>query len=465
MASKRKSFGMANDTKYISMNGTDQEERVAKKISSQSDKSLKAIVDCNSFYCSCERVFRPDLQHKPVVVLSNNDGCIISRSDEAKNLGVDMAGPYFKAKPLIEKYEVATFSSNYNLYGDMSRRVMDTLRVLVGEANVEVYSVDEAFLDVKMADKELLDKYALQMRETVEQWTGVSVSIGIAPTKTLAKIANHLAKKNKAATKCVTTLVDEDDIIKILKRTHVKEIWGVGKAYAEKLMNWGITNAWELRNMPEEWVYKHMGGVVGKRLVRELKGISCIGMEDELVEKKMIATTRMFGRNVTRLSDIKEALATYTSRAAEKLRRQNCAASGISVFVVAKDESYSVTFNRGAAISAYATLPVPTSATNVLIAEAMKLAEQIFKQGKQYKKAGVMLSGIVPDTSVQSNLFVASAVNNNRFLMSILDNLNFSMRDDVIKFAASGVNTDWKMRREFRSPRYTSRWNELREVN
>ncbi len=426
---------------------------------------MYAVVDCNSFYCSCERVFRPDLQHKPVIVLSNNDGCIISRSDEAKKLGVEMAGPYFKAKPLIAKYEVATFSSNYNLYGDMSRRVMDTLRMLVGEANVEVYSVDEAFLDVKMDDKVLLDKYALQMRETVEQWTGVSVSVGIAPTKTLAKIANHLAKKNKAATKCVATLIDEDDIIKILKRTHVKEIWGVGKAYAEKLMNWGITNAWELRNMPEKWVYKHIGGVVGRRLIRELKGIPCIGMGEELIEKKMIATTRMFGRNVTRLSDIKEALATYTSRAAEKLRRQNCVASGISIFVVAKDESYSATFNRGTTLSAYATLMIPTAATNVLIAQAMKLTEQIFNQGKQYKKAGVMLSGIVPETSVQSNLFMPPEANSRRFLMSVLDNLNFSMRDDVVKFAASGVNTDWKMRREFRSPRYTSRWNELRDVN
>ena len=190
-----------------------------------------AIVDCNSFYCSCERVFRPDLQHRPVVVLSNNDGCIISRSDEAKLLGVEMAGPYFKAKHLIEKNNVATFSSNYNLYGDMSRRVMDTLKILVGEKNVEVYSVDESFLDVSMIDENLLADYALQMREIVEQWTGVSVSVGVAPTKTLAKIANHLAKKNKAATKCVATLIDEDEIRNVLKKTSVKEIWGIGSAY------------------------------------------------------------------------------------------------------------------------------------------------------------------------------------------------------------------------------------------
>ncbi|HET7117079.1 MAG TPA: Y-family DNA polymerase [Hanamia sp.] len=426
---------------------------------------FKAIVDCNSFYCSCERVFRPDLHNRPVVVLSNNDGCIISRSDEAKELGVEMAGPYFKARPLIEKHNVTTFSSNYNLYGDMSRRVMDTLKMLVGDENVEIYSVDESFLDVSDIDKNHFDEYALHIRKVVEQWTGVSVSVGIAPTKTLAKIANHLAKKNKAATKCIYTLDNDDDIREVLKKTSVSEIWGVGRAYAEKLVNWGITNAWELSNLSEEWAHKNMGGVVGKRLIKELNGIPCIEMKDELLNKKMIATTRMFGRNVTRLDEIKEALATYTSRAAEKLRRQNSAASVIHIFMVAKEENHSVTFSHGATINAHATLPVATSITNELITPAMQLANQIYKPGRQYKKAGVMLSGIVPDTSIQSNLFVPPAQNNKRFLMNTLDNINFSMRDDVVKFASSGINTDWKMRKEFRSPRYTSRWEELRKVD
>ena len=424
---------------------------------------MKAIVDCNSFYCSCERVFRPDLRNKPVVVLSNNDGCIISRSDEAKTLGVEMAGPYFKARPIIERYGVATFSSNYNLYGDMSKRVMDTLKILVGGNNVEVYSVDEAFLDVGMIEEKLIPAYALEMRNVVEQWTGVSVSVGIAPTKTLAKIANHVAKKNKAATQCVATIITDTDIRKILQQTTVKDIWGIGRAYAEKLVNWGITTAWELCNMPEDWIYKHMGGVVGARLVRELKGIECIDIKDELKTKKMIATTRMFGKNVTALSDIKEAIATYTTRAGEKLRRQNCAASGISVFIVAKEED-SASFKHGATVATYITLPAATSITNELIAPALKLAEQLFQPGKEYKKAGVMLSGIVPDTSIQSNMFLPVEENNKRFLMDALDNINFSMRDDVVKFAASGITRDWKMRKEFRSPRYTSRWNELREV-
>ncbi|HEY5465316.1 MAG TPA: Y-family DNA polymerase [Hanamia sp.] len=426
---------------------------------------MKAIVDCNSFYCSCERVFRPELHKKPVVVLSNNDGCIISRSDEAKALGVEMAGPFFKAKPLIEKHNVATFSSNYNLYGDMSKRVMDTLKMLAGAENVEVYSVDESFIDVSMIDTNFLGEYALHLRKIVEQWTGVSVSVGIAPTKTLAKIANHLAKKNKASTNCIYTLDDNNDIREVLKKTPVSGIWGVGRAYAEKLINWGITDAWELRNMTEDWAYKNMGGVVGVRLIKELRGIPCIEMGDELVSKKMIVTTRMFGKIVTNLDDIKEALSTYTSRAAEKLRRQNSAASVIHIFMVAREENHSVTFSHGATINAHAILPVATSITNELIVPALRLAEQIFQPGRQYKKAGVMLSGIVPDTSIQSNLFVSPAENNKRFLMNTLDNINFSMRDDVIKFASSGVNTNWKMRKEFHSPRYTSRWGELREVN
>lgn len=426
---------------------------------------MKAIVDCNSFYCSCERVFRPELQKQPVVVLSNNDGCIISRSDEAKILGVEMAGPYFKAKPLIEKHNVATFSSNYNLYGDMSKRVMDTLKMLAGKENVEVYSVDESFIDVGMVNKNSLDEYALHLRKTVEQWTGVSVSVGIAPTKTLAKIANNLAKENKAATQCIYILDDNSKIREVLKKTPVSGIWGVGRAYAEKLLNWGITNAWELRNMTEDWAYKNMGGVVGIRLIKELKGIPCIEMGDELVSKKMIATTRMFGRNVTELSDIKEAIATYTSRAAEKLRRQNSAASILSIFVVAKEESHSAHFSHGATLHTTTILPLATAITNELIAPAMQMAEKIYQYGRIYKKAGVMLSGIVPDSSIQGNLFVRPSENNKRFLMNTLDNINFSMRDDVVKFASSGINTDWKMRKEFRSPRYTSRWKELRKVD
>ncbi|MEO6315991.1 MAG: Y-family DNA polymerase [Chitinophagaceae bacterium] len=422
-----------------------------------------AIVDCNSFYCSAERVFRPDLLRKPVVVLSNNDGCIISRSDEAKSFGVGMAGPYFKVRHLIEKHAISVFSSNYNLYGDMSMRVMDTLRTL--SPSVEVYSVDEAFLDLGHIPEKDMAAYSLHIKERVEAWTGISVSIGVAPTKTLAKMANNLAKKNKKATNCIYILADEAAQRVALQQTRVGDIWGVGNAYAGKLLNLGVISAWDLRNMSEAWAHHHLGGVVGARLIRELKGEPCIERKNPLETKKMIATTRMFGTPVNNIADIREAVATYTSRAAEKLRRQQSAATIISVFIVAKDQDHQIDFHHGSAVSSCITLPAATAVTNELIKPAVQLIDRLYEPGTFYKKAGVMLSGLVPDTSVQSNMFLAGAKKGSSMLMNMMDNVNFSMRDDVLKFATSGTTRNWKMRQELRSPRYTSRWDELYEVH
>jgi DNA polymerase V len=424
---------------------------------------MKAIVDCNSFYCSCERVFKPQLEGKPVVVLSNNDGCIISRTDEAKRLGVGMAGPYFQAKEIIESNNVAVFSSNYNLYGDMSRRVMETLKYLVGENNVEVYSVDEAFLDLNSFNNNFFDP-AMSIRTTVEQWTGVAVSVGVAPTKTLAKLANNMAKKDKETSQCVTVLDTKEKIAEALKKTKVKDLWGVGNQFANKLNSFGITTAWDIYNLSEEWMRRYLGGVIGVRLLKELHGEEFILMDKELVNKKMITTTRMFGSPVTELSDIKEALATYTARAAEKLRRQHSAASVINVFVVPKEESKTNTFSHGQMVGTHTILPSPTVLTHELIKPAMKMAERIYQQGRSYKKAGVILSGLVPDTSIQANLFEPPSKSIGRFLMEMMDNINFSMRDDMVKFASTGTKRNWKMRQEFHSPRYTTRWKELYKV-
>jgi DNA polymerase V len=427
---------------------------------------MKAIIDCNNFYCSCERLFKPELWNRPVVVLSNNDGCIVSRSDEAKKLGVEMAGPYFMAKPLIQKHDVAVFSSNYNLYGDLSWRVMETLRIMMGKKNVEIYSVDEAFLDLSIFSENELQVIAKEIRQTVEQWTGIKVSVGVAPTKVLAKLANRLSKKDKEKTGCVMVLDTDEKIIEALQKTPVGDIWGVGGQYAKKLSEqWGIYDALQLRNVSEEFARTYLGGVTGVRLVKELKGEPAKDMEDELVNKKMIATTRMFGSPVGDITDIKEAVATYTSRAAEKLRRQHGAARIISVFVVAKEENHSVNFNRGAIHSNHATLPTATSFTNELIKPAVALVDTLYKKGTLYKKAGVMLSGIVPDESIQGNLFLSESKKSERKLMDMIDNINFSQRDDVLKFAASGTTRDWKMRQELRSGRYTTRWDELFEVH
>jgi DNA polymerase V len=423
---------------------------------------MKAIVDCNSFYAACERVFKPALHGKPVVVLSNNDGCIVSRSDEAKQLGVGMAAPYYQSKGIIEQHGVAVFSSNYHLYGDMSWRVMETLRMLAPD--VEVYSVDEAFLDLDGIDETLLQEYGMMLKKTTEQWTGIPVSVGIAPTKVLSKVANRLAKKNKQSTGGVMVLPTPAHQREALERTAVEDIWGVGRESAKKLKLFNILNGWQLRNMSEEWAKKNLGGIVGIRLIRELNGEPCIEMKDPLKSKKMIATTRMFGKPVFELKQLKEAVATYTTRAAEKLRRQHAAAKIINVFVVTNDYGNDYQYaprTRGT----YTTLPAASSITHELISHALPLVEQLFKKGSRYLKAGVMLSGIVPDTAVQSNMFEPPAPGNMRKLMSMIDNVNFSMRDDVVKFAAAGTAKNWKMRQEKRSARFSTRWEEIKTVS
>ncbi len=421
-----------------------------------------AIVDCNSFYCSCERVFRPDLTTKPVVVLSNNDGCVVSRTDEAVSLGVTMAVPYFQVKDMVEQNKMDVFSSNYNLYGDMSWRVMETLRQLAGKDNVEVYSVDEAF--VNLGNITDVQDICHSFKNTVEQWTGVKVSVGAAPTKVLAKMANRIAKKNKKRTGCVAVLDTPEKVAYVLQHTQVKDIWGIGSRYAQKVQLFGIYTAYDLSLQNEKWAHDNLGGVVGIRMIRELKGEPSIAMRDPLNNKKNIATTRMFGTPVTQLKDIREAIATYVSIACEKLRRQKSAAIGLGVFIVKKVPRDGKGYHHGETVSNYITLPHATCCTNQLIKAAVSLIESIYEDGLFYKKAGVMLSGLVPDVSVQANLFVPASTNSSRMLMNVIDNINASMRDDKIKFAAAGVDKNWKMRQEMRSPRYTTRWGEICEV-
>jgi DNA polymerase V len=427
-----------------------------------------AIVDCNSFYCSCERLFKPHLNSKPVVVLSNNDGCIISRTDEAKKIGIAMGVPFFESKQMMRDHDVAVFSSNYHLYGDLSMRVMDTLRFLADDAIhrcVEVYSVDEAFVDLKHLPPEALQGFAERLRDVVVQWTGIPVSVGIAPSKVLSKVANRLAKKDKKKTACIMVLDTEDKLQEALERTDVSDLWGIGRRYAKKLKEeYGINTAWQLKHMPLEWARKNLGGVVGVRMIKELNGEPCIMMKDPLEKKKMIATTRMFGKPVFDLQPLKEAVATFTARAAEKLRRQYSAASGIDVFVVTNgSEGASYEYNPQHH-HRYFTMMKPTSDTSELIRFALPLVESLYRKGIKYVKAGVMLSGIVPDDALQGDLFSAPTKNQHRALMQAIDNINFGMRDDMIKFGSSGLTRNWKMRQEMRSPRFTTRWDEVYEL-
>lgn len=424
---------------------------------------MKAIVDCNNFYCSCERLFRPDLEAKPVVVLSNNDGCIISRSDEAKQLGIGMASPYYQNRHIIEEHKVAVFSSNYGLYGDLSMRVMDTLRYLLGPAAVEVYSVDEAFLDIPdNLSEAALHNMMKRIKHTVEMWTGIRVSVGAAPSKVLAKLANRLAKKDKKGSRGIWVLDTEEKIKQGLEATPVDELWGVGRQYAVKLHNLGIDDGWQLRHIPEEWARVNLGGVVGVRLIRELKGIPCIPMKDPLDTKKMIATTRMFGTPVYELKDLREAVATYTARAAEKLRRQYGAASQVDVFVVTNGRREQRYIYKPQSRHRQCTLSTATADTGELIRAALPLVDELFEPGLKYLKAGVVLGQITPVDSVQGNLF--RPVSDATSLMSALDNINFAMRGDSVKFLCTGLRRNWKMRQQRRSRLFTTRWNELYEL-
>ena len=424
---------------------------------------MQAIVDCNSFYCACERLFQPQLQHAPVVVLSNNDGCIVSRSDEAKQLGINMAIPYFQAKEFIEKNKVHAFSSNYHLYGDLSWRVMETMRQLAPPGSVEVYSVDEAFINLDHIASDQLQDYCVSLKKKIETWTGISVSIGVGPNKVLSKVANRLAKKSKLLTGCVVILNDTKKIQAALQSTPIDDVWGIGYSYSEKLKTYGINTAYALSIKDLSWGKRFLGGVPGMKLIRELKGMHSHDMQAPRTSKKMIATTRMFGRTVSEWQEIEEALATYATRTAEKLRRQHSAAYGVSVFLLKKtppqtDISH---YHHGRQVSGYVKLDNPSNLTPDIIKAVVTLGKSLYEQGELYKKAGVILSDFVPDNALQTNLFVAPRDQNRKKLMNVIDNMNAAFRDDILKFATSGTQKNWKMRSERRSKRYTTRWDEL----
>ena len=424
---------------------------------------MKAIIDCNSFYCSCEILFRPDYKNKPVIVLSNNDGCIISRTESAKALGIKMAAPFFQVRSVVEQNNIGVFSSNYNLYGEISQRVMNTLKSFAGEGNVEVYSVDESFIELSHIPEQKMQKFCFELKSEVETCTGIPVSIGIAKTKVLCKVANRLAKNSKIGHAGVVALIDEQSIESALRQMKVEALWGIGLKFAAKLTEQGIINAWELRNMNEEWVRKNMGGVVGVRMLRELKGNSCHDIKIPLKEKQMITCSRMFGIPITSLELLKQAVSAYVAKGAEKLRRQFFCAGEIYVFVVRNDHGLTYEY-KPLTFGLNKRLPVATADTNELVHHALPLLFKLYNKGSNYLKAGVIFSKLVPINCIQSNFFIPKGSAKNYRLMSTMDNINFSMRNEVVRFAGSGIERSWKMAQMYRSPRYTSRWNELREV-
>jgi DNA polymerase V len=418
---------------------------------------LYGLIDCNNFYASCERVFNPSLNGKPVVILSNNDGCVIARSAEAKAIGIPMGEPAFKLKELIETHNVQVFSSNYVLYGDMSQRVMTTIAAHVPD--MEIYSIDEAFLLFDGFDRIDLNEYGLNLVQTVTRNTGIPVSLGIASTKTLAKVANKFAKKYKNY-RGVAIIDNDEKREKALKLTEIGDVWGIGRRYSKKLQYHGINTALDFTQRSKSWV-RHNMGVVGERTWMELRGISCLEMEVP-ANKKSICTSRSFGKPLAQLPEIAEAVANFTAGCAEKLRAQHSYANLITVFVQTNPFSTNQPqyFNQR-----MMALPVPTNDSTELIHFALECFKSIFKAGYLYKKAGVIVSEIVPERPLQADLFDDRDREKYNRVMMVMDNLNTLYGRQKVKVAAQGFDRKWKLKHEKLSPCYTTQLNDVLEVN
>jgi DNA polymerase V len=414
-------------------------------------EEIFCLVDCNNFYVSCERVFNPRLIGKPVVVLSNNDGCIVSRSNEAKELGIKMGSPLFMIKNLIKQHNVEVFSSNYALYGDMSQRVMNTLQRFVPD--IELYSIDEAFL--LMENKNLLE-FGKVIKDTVKRDTGIPVSLGFGPTKTLAKLANRFVKKypHLMGILDITNHRNFDDLLTYFD---VADIWGIGSQYSELLKSNGINTAYDLKNADEYWVKQNMT-VVGARTVFELRGISCLKLEQVMPRNKTLIRSGGFGRPVQKLSELKEALSFYVARGAEKLRRSHSIASSIKVFI---NTNHFNTTEPQYSNCATIRLPLWSNHTGDLINYALSGLESIYKSGFNYKRAGIMFEGILPEEKYQYNFFFEKDTKRDKNLMVAIDKINARFGKDTIRFAATGIEREWKQRQSRRSPLYTTSWKDL----
>jgi len=415
-----------------------------------------ALIDCNNFYVSCERVFDPSLINKPVVVLSNNDGCIISRSNEAKLLNIPMGAPLHLYKNIINSNKVKVYSSNYPLYGDMSNRVMTSLMELNSE--LEIYSIDEAFLKINEQDHSNIEHDILRMRKNILTWTGIPVSIGLGPTKTLAKIANSIAKKNQSG---VFNLDTEDKQIRILKNINVEEIWGISRRWGSKLRMIGIGTALELRNVSANRIRQYLGVVV-QRIVYELRGISCLDL-DKILPKKNIMCSRSFGNPLNSKATIKDFITEYSIRAAEKARQQNSRAQGIYIFLRTNRFKKEKQYNSGIMFG----LNFPCCDTSVIIKLALKAIDQIYQPGYSYHKAGIMMLDLIPSDIHQKDLFQNTNYSLSDERMKVIDFLNKKFGSGIIAHGKvrSKDKNKWKSRSFYLSPRYTTQWDELPHVN
>ena len=410
-----------------------------------------ALIDVNNFYVSCERVFNPKLENKPVVVLSNNDGCAISRSNEAKELGIKMGTPWFKLKEFAKQENVTALSSNYTLYLDMSHRVMTLLSKF--SPDQEVYTVDESYLDLTTFKSKDLIKYGQQNKTKIKQWTGLPVSIGIGSTKTLSKLANHIAKKNPSFKGvCNLNVMDQDTLDTWMSHFPVSDVWGIGRSLAPKLNQLGITSILDLKHADPDYIRQQFS-IVLEKTVRELNGIMCIELKDVEEPNKEIMVSRSFGRRVKNKQELIEALTSYTSRAAERMRKQESVATSLYVYVRTSPHDDKNQYANGVNIPLFQ----PSDDTMVLTNAALLGLNYIYRDGFDYQKAGITLCNLTSKHKVQGNLF-NNTISNTR--MKVLDTINQRWKGKL-KLGSEGVTKEWEMRANFKSKNYTTNWDQL----
>jgi len=419
-----------------------------------SKKNKVALIDCNSFYVSCERLFNPKINNKPVVVLSNNDGCVISRSTEAKRIGIKMGEPYFKVKELVRKNNVHIFSSNYALYGDISRRVMKTLKSFSDK--IEIYSIDEAFVDLSHVEDKEIENYGKEIRDRILKWTGIPTSVGIAKTKTLSKVANHIAKKNKTG-----VIYLNENIDNYLKKFYISDVWGVGKQLSKLYIKNGIDTAYKLKNISNTWVKKSTN-VLGAKTVMELRGITCINLETQEAKRKSCCVSRSFGKKVESLEKLQESITTHCLNAAEKIRNDNQTTRSITIYIRTspfdKNRKY---YSNSTTID----LPVATSNSLELVKTAINGLKKIYKYGYFYQKAGIVLSKLREASENEFNLLAPIMENKSQTLMKAIDFTNAKYGRNAVSIAQAGINNSWKMRREHSSKIDTASFDFLPKIS
>tara|TARA_Y100000814_G_scaffold240082_1_gene184415 strand:- start:670 stop:1926 length:1257 start_codon:yes stop_codon:yes gene_type:complete len=416
---------------------------------------MYALVDCNNFYASCERVFKPSLNKQPIIVLSNNDGCVIARSNEAKILGIKMGEPAFKIKQTIKKNNINVFSTNFALYGDFSKRVMNILSDII--PNIEVYSIDEAFLDLQ--GFKCINNLCLSIRYKIYKCTGIPVSIGVGQTKTLAKIANHIAKKNQKYKGVFILEKNKED--NILDFFPIENIWGIGSKLSFFLKTKNILTAGLLKNRNLKWA-RYKSNINLEKIIKELRGEKCFIINSNFSNKKSICTSRTFGEMVTNYDDLSASIAMYVTRCAEKLRLQKTCAHYACIFI--QTNLYRSDLNQYIK-SSVINFDVATNDTSEILHYVLKVLKRIYKDGYKYKKAGVIVGGIVNENEVQTNLFDVSKRYKNQKILSVVDILNAKMGQDIIKYAALGNKKKWQLKQQSLSQCYTTRWSDLLKIN